>query len=212
MNERYLLEALRHKDACTERYGYTEETYIETVKLVASIAQDFSVKKGSFLQHVGTPAQHIFILTKGVMRAGFISPNGEDVTVRFYTEGYRAFTSDLFFSTSHLPAKCFLVAETNVEGFTAKTSVLEEMALQHPVINDYRMKLLEYQVKFGPDFDVMKAVASAEEKLVEFREEYPGLEERISAKVLASYLRITPQYLSKLLKPEKHHEDDVVGE
>jgi len=199
MNERYLLEALRHKDACIERYGYTEETYFETVNLIASIAQDFNAKKGSYLQHVGTPAQHIFILTKGVVRGGFIGPNGEDVTVRFFTEGYRGFTTDLFFSTLNIPAKCFLIAETNIDGFMAKTSLIDEIATHHPVINAYRTKLLEYQVKFGPDFDVIKSIATAEEKLVEFRKEYPGLEKRISAKVLASYLRITPQYLSKLL-------------
>ena len=39
---------------------------------------------------------------------------------------------------------------------------------------------------------------SAQERLAAFREEYPGLEARISQRAIASYLGITPQYMSRL--------------
>ena len=39
---------------------------------------------------------------------------------------------------------------------------------------------------------------SAHERLAAFREEYPGLEARISQRAIASYLGITPQYMSRL--------------
>jgi hypothetical protein len=46
-------------------------------------------------------------------------------------------------------------------------------------------------------------MTSANCRLAAFREQYPGLEQRISQKVLASYLGITPQYMSTLLRQEQ---------
>jgi predicted transcriptional regulator len=40
----------------------------------------------------------------------------------------------------------------------------------------------------------------AQGRLTAFRREYPGLEQRISQKVVASFLGITPQYMSQLLR------------
>jgi hypothetical protein len=42
----------------------------------------------------------------------------------------------------------------------------------------------------------------AQGRLNAFRREYPGLEQRISQKVVASFLGITPQYMSQLLRQD----------
>ena len=52
--------------------------------------------------------------------------------------------------------------------------------------------------------------SSAHERLAAFREEYPGLEARISQRAIASYLGITPQYMSRLRR-EAEAEAEAAG-
>ncbi len=200
MNERYFLEIMKTKAASLHRYGFSEAAFDETAKHVATMVEEFSVNKGAYLQRIGIPAEYIYLLTKGIVRSGFYGINGEEVTVRFYAEGYRGFTSDHFFSKTKHPAGCFLIAETDVEGFRIKIDTLDKMAAEHPLVNKYRSELLEYQVKLSPDHDVNKCLSTAQERLATFRLEYPDLEARISKKILASYLNVTPQYMSELLR------------
>jgi serine/threonine-protein kinase len=59
-------------------------------------------------------------------------------------------------------------------------------------------RFLEYNLKKQARRTYMVGFASARERLAAFREEYPGLEDRVTQKCIASYLGVTPQYLSQL--------------
>jgi hypothetical protein len=74
---------------------------------------------------------------------------------------------------------------------------------KHPVLTAYLTRMLEFAVCSQARRFVTHTASSADERLASFREEYPNLERRISQKVLASYLQITPAYLSQLMRREQ---------
>jgi len=71
---------------------------------------------------------------------------------------------------------------------------------EHDHMREYYLKVAEYSLRNYSRSTYMRSITAAADRLLAFRELHPGLEERISQKALASFLGITPQYMSTLLR------------
>ena len=203
MIDDFLAQRLKYMAAIAQRYAIGADEYTEATRCLAPIAQPVTLRKGEYLQRIGAPAQSVFWITEGVSRNGFFAENGAEVTLRFAVEGEGANAQeDVLEVEAGLPARHFIVAETALRGFRFDWSDVCRVRAQHAVVNDYYLKVLEYTLKRHARRTYVHSVASAQERLAEFRADYPGLEGRISQRVLASYLGITPSYLSQLLARE----------
>ncbi len=69
------------------------------------------------------------------------------------------------------------------------------------MLRDYYLKVSECSIMEQARRMCINA-SPAQGRLAAFRREYPGLEQRISQKVVASFLGITPQYMSQLLRSD----------
>lgn len=197
----FVVQRARFKESMQQRYSIPDQMYDAVTQLVAPLAMPMQVAKGAVLQRVGDQAHFVYWITSGVIRTGFFTAAGSDVTIGFATEGVSATPyTDLLYSSSGLPASCFMVAETDVEVFRVEWVELMRLLPLHAVLEQYHVKVVEYMLKQQHRRSVNHIGASATQRLDTFLSEYPGLESRISQKVLASYLEITPQYLSQLLK------------
>ena len=94
-------------------------------------------------------------------------------------------------------------ADGSVQGFRFDWEQMSIARARHPVLMAYMTRVLEFAVCSQARRFVTHTASSAEERLAGFRAEYPNLERRISQKVLASYLQITPAYLSQLMRREQ---------
>ena len=202
MNDGFLKERQKFKAAIMQRFGMSDSMYTETTELLAPIATAARFRKGQYLQRTGVPARYLFWLTSGVARIGFASPSGEDVTLRFSQEGNSATSHDLL-SPPGTAATFFIIAETPIECYRFEWNTLLGVRAQHEVAEKYHsMMILQYAKEREISYSA-NMTASARDRVAAFRRDYPGLEARISQKAIASYLRITPQYLSQLLQQEK---------
>ena len=199
MNADFIRQRNRFKSATMKRLNVSEEAYTNVTNLMAELARPFHVRKGEYLQRAGVPATQVHWLASGVARSGFFNRDGEEMTLRFYREGETATTlTDLINGEHGQPAVQFLIAETPIHGFTIDWRRSSEMRAQHEVLRQYHQSFTLHGLQTLAQRAYTNGETSAHERLAAFREEYPGLEERISQRAVASYLGITPQYMSRL--------------
>lgn len=199
MNADFIKQRNRFKSATMKRIDVSEESYNQVTNVLATIAKPFHVRKGEYLQRAGVPATQVHWLASGVVRAGFFNREGIEITLRFYREGESATTlTDLINGETGQPAAEFLVAETPIHGFTLDWKAASELRAQNEVMQQYHLNIAMAGLQSLAQRAYTNGETSAHERLAAFREEYPGLEARISQRAIASYLGITPQYMSRL--------------
>jgi CRP-like cAMP-binding protein len=204
MSLQYIKHRQHYKAALMDRLSIGEHVYEEASRSMAPYAVPFAFRRGDLLQRVGQTTRDIFWLTSGVARVGYVSESGNEVTMRFATEGHAANADeDLMEYREGVPVRSFIVAETTVQGYRFDWQAVCEARRNSTALLAYHTAVLEYAVCCQARRFVTHSASSADERLAYFREEYPGLERRISQKVLASYLQITPAYLSQLMRREQ---------
>ncbi len=182
-----------------KRIDVSEESYNNVTNILATIAKPFHVRKGEYLQRAGVPATQVHWLASGVARSGFFNREGLEVTLRFYREGESATTlTDLINGETGQPAVQFLIAETPIHGFTLDWKLASELRAKDEGMQQYHLSIAMHGLQALAQRAYSSGETSAQERLAAFREEYPGLEARISQRAIASYLGITPQYMSRL--------------
>jgi CRP-like cAMP-binding protein len=200
MTHAFLEHRAKYRDVISQRYGVTAELYDEATRLLAPLAVPFSMRKGEYLQRIGTPAHHVHWLHSGVARTGFITEAGNEVTLHFLMDGEPAAAhDDLLRSREDQPAVNFVVAETAIHGYRLDWSEIDALHRQHSSLRDYYLRAAERSI-LDQGRRMYLSASPAQGRLNAFRREYPGLEQRISQKVVASFLGITPQYMSQLLR------------
>jgi len=202
MTHAFLEHRAKYRDATTRRYGVTPELYDEASRLLAPLAVPFSMRKGEYLQRIGVLAQYVHWLHSGVARVGFITESGNEVTQHFLTDGEPvAAHDDLLRARESQPALNFVVAETAVHGFRLDWAEVSALYAQNSQLRDYYLRAAERSI-IDQSRRMYLSASPAQGRLNAFRREYPGLEQRISQKVVASFLGITPQYMSQLLRQD----------
>jgi CRP-like cAMP-binding protein len=153
--------------------------------------EDFLVSEG------GKAACEVFML-EGIMRGFYRSYDGEEVNVAFYTE-HTVLPPLYIRSKSKISAlniqalSRVLVAEFNADQFTS-------LRYAHESLMRYGHVVVERELDYKTQREIVLLTKSAEERYLAFREVYPGLENFISQFHIASYLGITPVSLSRIRK------------
>ncbi|WP_229258560.1 Crp/Fnr family transcriptional regulator [Duganella rivi] len=202
MSNAFLEHRAKYREVVSRRYGVTPELYDEASRLLAPLATPFSLRKGEYLQRIGVPAQYVHWLHSGVARTGFITETGNEVTLHFQTDGEPvAAHDDLLRARDAQPAMNFVVAETALHGYRLDWAEVSAAYQQNSHLRDYYLAAAQNSIMEQSRRLYLNA-SPAQGRLNAFRREYPGLEQRISQKVVASFLGITPQYMSQLLRQD----------
>ncbi|MES2346937.1 MAG: Crp/Fnr family transcriptional regulator [Pseudomonadota bacterium] len=200
MQQYFFKQREKFRREIVRRYGVSDDEYTEMTLAIAPIAHPFTAAKGEYLQRQGGVAQSIYWITEGVTRNGFIVVSGADVTIRFATEGWNANAhEDLLSISDGVPAMQFIMAETAVRGFRWDWADICRLRDESQFFSNYYLKVLEHMIKLSARRTYAFAASTALERLEAFRSDYPGLECRISQRILASYLGVTQPYLSRIL-------------
>ncbi|WP_229220069.1 Crp/Fnr family transcriptional regulator [Rugamonas fusca] len=203
MRHGFLEQREKYKALVMRHYGVTEQMYDAINHLIAPLVVPISARKGEVLQRSGEVAQSFHWIYSGVARAGFVTEGGTEVTLRFWCEGETvASHEDLLRARDGLPARQFVVAETALHGFRMDWADVGRMCELHEVVRAYYLKVSEASILRQGRSIYNNSATSAQARLEAFRDEYPGLEARVSQKVIASFLGITPQYMSQLLRQD----------
>ena len=145
------------------------------------------VKKGQILQHAGELNTKVYAVEAGLLRSYAIDEKGKEHIFAFAPEGWTI--ADLCEVT--IPCELFIDA---LEDSTV-TVIDKEERKKQVAINTVVKRILVLQKRV-----IMLMSAPALERYEYFIETYPNIVQRVPQKMIASYLGITPEALSRVRK------------
>lgn len=174
--------------------------YIEEKELsfVQQFSQAKTYQKGEYLLRSGEFCPHIFFIEKGLLKQYLIDEKGKEYILGFAPENW--FMSDrqsLFFNE---PSPYFIQALENTEVILFNDQLFKEIEKKFPNFRDFNIRLLHQHISTLQNRISMLLSLSAEDRYLYFIKTYPNLNLRIPQTMVASYLGITPESLSRIRK------------
>ena len=157
-----------------------------------------SVPRGTVLIRAGQKANEAYYVEKGCLRSFITDSKGKEHIYQFAPEDW--IISDLeFFKNSGLAALTIEAIEDS-EVRIIPTDALYSISGSDPKIIE--TVLLKFQNRiYSLQNRVLQLLSySAEERYQQFMKTYPDLYQRIPLKMIASYLGLTPESLSRVRK------------
>jgi CRP-like cAMP-binding protein len=167
-------------------------------KLIRASARERKVKKGQFIVHEGAVSRCTNFVNDGSLRTYFIDPNGEEHIVQFAIEGW--WISDLNSFIMQVPATFNVQAIEDSSILEIPFENLEDLYQKIPGMERY-FRIITQRAFVSFQQRVLQNISmSAEERYLAFQAKFPKLELRIPQKLVAAYLGISAEFLSKIKK------------
>ena len=176
---------------------YTEVPEKE-VQPILSYFRAVTVAKKVSLLEAGQVCQHHYFVGKGCLRMFFINEKGNEQTLQFAIESWWL-TDHQSFSTQQETDFCIQAVE-RCELLTIDFNAQEHMLNAHPCMERYFRKIYEIAYRVAQQGMKFRYNLSGEDLYLHFVNDFPGFANRIPQYLLASYLGITPEYLSEIKK------------
>ena len=156
------------------------------------------IKKRTWLLHAGETDRYLYFVKSGCLRMFYTDKSGEDHIIGFFPENWWACDIVSFFNAK--PAANSIQALENSEVYYISLQQLEKLFEIIPTFERFFRILNQNGFELYQRRITSQLYKTAEERYLEFRKRHPGLERRIAQKHIASYLGITPPFLSMMRK------------
>lgn len=152
-------------------------------------------KKGEILQREGKSNSQAFIVKKGLLRSYSIDEKGREHVFMFAPEAW--VVADIESQAFNQPAKLFIDCLEDSEVIPFNRDLMNPPVLHEKQLQQH-VKLLSRRVAVLQRRVIMLMSASAKDRYEFFLETYPELLHRVPQRMIASYVGITPEALSKI--------------
>jgi CRP-like cAMP-binding protein len=154
------------------------------------------ISKGDILLSSGDIARVGYKVESGCLRSYVIDNTGKEHILQFAPEGW--IISDLDSFTNEKPSEVFIDAvEASEVSILFGSDFKDFQSLDKEALIEISIKSRNNMIATNKRIIGLLS-ATAEERYVEFTQTYPTLVKRIPLKLIASYIGITPEYLSDL--------------
>ncbi|MFW0714758.1 Crp/Fnr family transcriptional regulator [Pedobacter sp. N23S346] len=184
--------------------NYLKEKIAITDEQFDSISSDLKVKKfdkGEILQYIGDIHKHGYFVCKGLLRAYSIDVKGKEHILQFAPENWLISDRN---NMNNEPSIFFINAIEATEVIIMPNDFMEQAAFKVPCLQPMHLRLLNNSIRFMQKRINMLLSATAEERYLDFIKLYPNLTLRAPQWMIASYLGITPESLSRVRKELAH--------
>jgi len=154
------------------------------------------VKRKQFLLEAGDVCKYSYFILAGCVRTYYSDEEGEEHVISFSIEDWWA--GDIASFNSGEPSIFSIDALEDSELLYADKAGMDKLYEEIPQLEKY-FRII-FQNALAAQFQRVTNTNSftAEARYVAFQKKYPQFDRRIPQKYLASYLGITPEFLSKL--------------
>lgn len=164
--------------------------------LLTSIIKVTHVRKRQMIDQPGFVSGHRNYVAKGAFRSFFVDKEGKEHTLQIAIEDW--FISDFYSYITRTPATLYAEALEDSVLFQLTYDEIEALCARHHGICNYFRITTEHAFANSRKRLLSNFSLSAEERYHEFTNRYPGINRRVPQKVIASYLGISPEFLSKI--------------
>jgi CRP-like cAMP-binding protein len=152
--------------------------------------------KGQFTVQQNDICKNLNFVISGCLKTFYIDAEGQEHIVLFAIEDW--WSSDLGSFITQTPADYNVQCIENTTVIQFSHSNLEELYIQIPKLERLFRKMLEKALVATQQRIIRSFSLSAKERYIKFKELYPKIEQRIPQYMIASYLGITKEFLSKI--------------
>ena len=163
---------------------------------VKLVLQFKTVKKNTVLLASGKVCKKIYFVNKGCLRIFNTDKEGDDPNLSFFPENWWGVGISSF--AGQTPAFYTISALEDTEVFYLSHTALEQLYRDVPKFERFFRILTQNGFNLYQRRITSNLSKTAEERYAHFQKQYPKLEQRIAQKHIASYLGITPVFLSMI--------------
>lgn len=159
-----------------------------------------TVKQGEYAEKAGEITANFIHVDAGCLMTYYTDKDGNDHVVQFSTAGW--WTADLHSLSTKKPSIYSTRALADSEIFFLPRIRLEELVERYPIFERFFRIMFQNSLVTHQHRIVQAFSFTAEERYDAFKEKYPQLEQFVPLKYIASYLGITPEFLSKIRRKQ----------
>ncbi len=152
--------------------------------------------KGRILLHQGDLSGYIYFVTKGILRSYLVDVNNKEHIIQFAPENW--WMGERNSSLFNEPAAYYIDVVEDAEVVRLENQFIENAQKICPEFVQLNTYLLNNNIRHLQNRICQLLGASAEERYLNFIHLYPDLTLRVSQIMIASYLGITPESLSRV--------------
>jgi CRP-like cAMP-binding protein len=168
----------------------------QSKKLVKTFFSPKKIRKKQYLLQEGNICRHLAFVEKGLLRSYNVDEKGIEHMIHFAWEGW--WMADMLSFLSNEPSTYHIDAIEDAELLLISQQDFEEMFLKVPVMERYFRILFQNNIISKERRLISSITNSAEEKYIHLTATNPELIKRIPQQLVASYLGITPETLSRI--------------
>lgn len=152
--------------------------------------------KGQYIVQQGDICKYSGFVVSGCTKTFYVDKEGQEHIVMFSIEDW--WVSDMGSFITQTPADFNVQCLENTELIMFSHNTIEELYKEIPKLERFFRQILEKALAASQKRIVRSFSLSAKEQYLYFRNQYPQIEQRIPQYMIASYLGITKEFLSKI--------------
>ncbi len=174
------------------------EVPAHSVEMCGDFVKKIQVSKGQFLLRQGEVCENTFFVESGLLRMYSIDKNGKEHIIQFAPENWLiSDRSSLYFNEQ---SSYFIDAIEDSEVVLLKQDFFINLTKIHPEIAANNNLLLHNHIRHLQRRVNLLLGATAEERYLDFMKVYPNVFRRAPQWMIASFLGVTPESLSRVRK------------
>ena len=170
----------------------------EEKEIFCSSLREKKIKRHHFLSEAGEVSHYQNFVNKGCLRSFYIDENGFEHNLQFAVEDW--WIGDMSSFLTQKEALLYVEALEESEVLQIDNVIMEELYHKIPKLERFFRILLQNAFISFEQRIISTISKPAEERYLEFINKYPYFEQRLPQIHIASYLGITPEFLSKIKK------------
>ena len=161
-----------------------------------SVLEPKSLKRKNLYLQEGTPCKYSAFVLDGALKSFTIDRDGKEHILSFATQGW--WISDMYSLLSQKPAVLNIEAIADTEVLMLSRDNQQLLYEKVPKFERFFRILIENSLVANQQRLIDNMSSTAEERYLHFIEKYPLIPSCVPQHNIASYLGITPEFLSKI--------------
>lgn len=175
----------------------------DTLEKIVHMSVFHVAEKGKSLRHIGDETENAGLVLGGIVRCFYIDGNGNDITRGFAIAGTLCMDEGMFGYSESL-TEWETIEEATIMVFSVEQ--IKKLIYEDDLLKNAYMTLLENALRYKIYRENGFLVENATERYIHFRKLYPEICTSVKQQYIATYLGITPESLSRIIRKMKETE------
>jgi len=165
------------------------------------LLEEQHLKRNDLILKQGDPCLYIYFVNSGTLRAYFLNSNGKDSTIMFAVADW--WITDMYCFLNEQPAMVNIQALENCNLLRLSRKNLDKLYEDIPAFNVFFRVLMQNAYCREQLRMIQNLSLPAVDRYENFLQKYPQIANQVTLKQIASYLGITPEFLSNIRSKRK---------